>query len=79
MEKEPKVQFFRSPIELLLAEQILQALCTKHRWLEFWGTQARLIVKETYGWASASPARPAIPPSSSLFQYALQADQREKI
>lgn len=35
--------------------------------------QARLIVKETYGWPSASPARPAIPAptSSSFFQYAL--------
>jgi hypothetical protein len=34
----------------------------------------RLIVKETYGWASASPPRPAITPptSSSVFQYVLQ-------
>lgn len=38
----------------------------------------RLIVKETYGWASESPARPAIPPpaSSSVFQYALQATEK---
>lgn len=35
--------------------------------------QIRLIVKETYGWESASPARPAIPPptSSSVFQNVL--------
>uniref|UniRef100_A0A2P2KZY7 Uncharacterized protein n=1 Tax=Rhizophora mucronata TaxID=61149 RepID=A0A2P2KZY7_RHIMU len=37
--------------------------------------QARLMVKETYGWASASPPKPAIPPpvSSSDFQYMLFA------
>jgi len=34
----------------------------------------RLIVKETYGWASASPPRPAITPptSSSVFHYVLK-------
>ena len=41
----------------------------------------RFIVKETYGWASASPARPATPPpaSSSAFQYVLHANIKGKI
>lgn len=74
MEFEPKLYLW-SPSGIIVAKE--KYFTDYETWdrAYFLNDHTRLIVKETYGCASESPARPAIPPpaSSSVFQYALQA------